>query len=124
MGLDQWIFKKDPEFDYESGEQCDDESVIYWRKAYAIHNYMEELYDGVRNCGNYPITIGELKKLRNTCQKVFDDHSLAEELLPDIDPYEQYDRWYFMQIENTITQINNLIKTHEPDDEYYYHAWW
>ena len=124
MGLDQWIFKKDPEFDYDSDEMCDDESVIYWRKAYAIHHYMEELFNGVENCGNYPIKLEDLIELRNTCQKIFDDHTLAKELLPDIDRYEQYDEWYFMQIRNTIDQINNLVEAHSDEDEYYYHAWW
>lgn len=124
MGLDQWIFKRDSEFDYESDEHCDDERMIYWRKAYAIHHYMENLFNDVENCGDYPITLQELKELKEVCQKIVDNHLLAEELLPDIDPYEQYDSWYFMQLENTINGINELIKKHTEGDEYYYYAWW
>lgn len=121
MGLDMWICRKDSEFDYDSGIECDDDKVIWWRNAHMIHNYMNKLFEGVQNYEEYTITLDELKDLRNRCQEVFDNHSLAEELLPD--PLKYYDKTYFIVIKNTIININNLIEQ-DNNDEYYYRAWW
>lgn len=122
MGLDQWVFRR--EIENGAGE----DSAIYWRKCNQIHGYMDNLFGGVENCGDYPITIDELKDLRKTCQEVLDNNDLAEELLPVtmgcfFGSYE-YDECYFYDLKYTIEKIDKLLENHKDGMEYYYHAWW
>lgn len=136
MGLDQWIFKRVPEndeYDEEGNIIYDDESVLYWRKCNQIHQWFDNLVGGVENCGNYPVTIDDLKQLRNDCQRVLDNHALAEEVLPVMSGFYfgsyEYDEWYFMDLKNTVDDLNKFLDLNEPldnstKDEYYYHAWW
>lgn len=124
MGLDQWIFKM------KSGAEpgCDDESVIYWRKANQIHGYMDSLFDGVEDCGNYVISINQLKDLKETCEQVLDNHSLAEDLLPPMGGFffgsYEFDEYYFDDLKFTVKSINELIENDNGEFDYYYYAWW
>ena len=130
MGLDQWIFRKeDDDVDMEGNIiEVHDIEMLYWRKANQIHGWFERLF-GVENCEEYPVTIEQIKELRDTCQKVLDNHSLAEELLPVtygcfFGSYE-YDNWYFNQLEKTVKDIDKFLELdHDESDEFYYYAWW
>lgn len=47
------------------------ESVAYWRKANAIHNwFIENVQDGKDDCGQYDVSIEQLQELVNLCKKV------------------------------------------------------
>ena len=124
MGLDQWIFKK------TDGEiTIDDESVCYWRKCNQIHKYFDTLCDGVENCGKYTVTLQDLKHLKNLCEQVLKARNAktSRKLLPHtrgsfFGAYE-YDKFYYMELEHTIKQIDEVIASDE-GDEYYYLSWW
>ena len=48
-----------------------EESVGYWRKANAIHNwFVANVQDGVDNCKDYYVGIGDLKRLLDKCLEV------------------------------------------------------
>ena len=127
MGLDQWVFK------LTNGDIThDDNSVLYWRKCNQIHNWFDNLCGGVENTGDYPICLKDLKLLRDTCQLVMDDHSLASEVLPHMrgsffGSYD-YDDCYYKELKDTVEMIDEVLVMEYGVDEnenlYYYHAWW
>lgn len=47
------------------------EDVAYWRKASAIHRwFVENVQDGVDDCGSYLVEVEQLKQLVDTCKQV------------------------------------------------------
>lgn len=122
MGLEHWILKKidDDEYEYEP--------VIYWIKRNQIHGYFDRLFGEVENCEIYPVTLDQLKDLKATCQKVLDNHELAEELLPSFGGIffgnYDYNDIYFSQLAETVEDIDRLIENDDGKTEYFYHGWW
>ena len=117
MGLDMYLIH-------------DGEEVGYWRKANQIHKwFVDNVQNGVDNCGEYKVTKEQLIELRDTCNKVLDDGNLAPELLPTRSGFffgsTGYDEWYFNDIENTKRIIDEIIET-KPDylDDLYYGSSW
>lgn len=101
------------------------EEVAYWRKANQIHNwFVENVQNGQDDCGNYDVSIEQLKKLLDLCKQVQQDHSKAEELLPTSSGFffgtTEYDDWYFEQINDTIEEIQNIIDEHDDESEIHY----
>ena len=104
--------------------------VGYWRKANAIHNwFVENVQKGEDNCQSYWVSTEDLEELRNICKQVLTDRSQADTLLPSQSGFffgsTDYDEWYFSDLENTVTIINNLLD----DDtfkcyDFYYQASW
>jgi hypothetical protein len=104
--------------------------VGYWRKANAIHNwFVENVQKGEDNCQSYWVSTDDLEELRNICKQVLTDRSQADTLLPSQSGFffgsTDYDEWYFSDLENTVTIINNLLD----DDtfkcyDFYYQASW
>lgn len=90
-------------------------NVAYWRKANQIHAWFINNYaEGVDDCK--PVYVGEryhLSILRNLCQEVIDDKSKAKELLPVSSGFffgsDEYNEYYFQDIENTIEQLDKLL---------------
>ena len=132
MGLDQWVFKRIPENEKynDDGEliECDDESLIYWRKCNQIHSWFDRVCEGVDNCGHHQITVDDLKNLREDCVKVLNDHSLAKELFPVMrgcffGSYD-YDEYYFEDLEWTKNKLDELLNEDLENEELYYFAWW
>lgn len=129
MGLDQSLFRK-------AGPGEDDfEEVAYWRKANQIHHWMEAHLNGGNstNVEHLAINLEQLAGLRQTCQRVLDDPSLAQELLPPKDGYffgsVEVDDRYLEQLRYTIKVIDEVM-AHEAalsppgSGQYYYWSWW
>jgi hypothetical protein len=150
MGLDMYLSKKtyvkqwdhqSPEEKYEvvvtkGGKPVDgikvkrvkyiEEEVGYWRKANQIHRwFVENIQNGVDDCGDYYVDSETLNKLLELCKKVEADHSLAESLLPSASGFffggTNYDEWYFEDIKNTIKILEDAI---EDGGEFYYSSSW
>ena len=99
--------------------------AIYWRKANAIHKwFVDNVQDGVDDCGNYHVGIEQLQELAETCRKVLNDKSLASELLPAQSGFffggTDYDEWYFKDLEYTATEIEKLLSIEKPEGRGYY----
>ena len=99
--------------------------AIYWRKANAIHKwFVDNVQDGVDDCGNYHVGIEQLQELAETCRKVLNDKSLASELLPSQSGFffggTDYDDWYFKDLEYTATEIEKLLSIEKPEGRGYY----
>ena len=104
--------------------------VGYWRKANQIHKwFVDNVQNGVDDCGEYKVTEEQLIELRDTCNQVLNDHSLAEELLPAQSGFffgnTDYDEWYYNSLEYTVQTINEIIndKPYCLDDLYYSSSW-
>jgi len=103
------------------------EEVGYWRKANQIHRwFVENVQDNVDNCGEYFVPKVKLEELLELCQKVKADNSLAGVLLPTGTGFffggEEYDEWYFNDIETTIEVLKEALS--DDDASYYYSSSW
>jgi hypothetical protein len=106
-----------------------EEEVGYWRKANQIHRwFVENIQNGVDNCGEYSVSKGELEELRNICTEVLNDHSKAEELLPSASGFffgnTDYDEWYYNDVEHTIEILDKIIGETNPNQDIYYSSSW
>jgi hypothetical protein len=105
------------------------EEVAYWRKANQIHNwFVEEVQNGVDDCGEYNVELEELQDLVDRCKKVLVDHALAPELLPTGRGFffggTEYDEWYYADLENTIEQLEPLLVELDAWTDLSYHSSW
>jgi hypothetical protein len=89
--------------------------VGYWRKANAVHNwFVNNVQEGVDNCGSYHVSRESLTELRDICVRVRDwPGGLAAEQLPTTSGFffgnTDYDEWYFRDIENTAKIIDECL---------------
>lgn len=103
------------------------EEVGYWRKANQIHRwFVENVQDNVDNCGEYFVPKSLLEKLLELCLVVKLNPEQAESLLPTGSGFffggEEYDEWYFNDIETTIEVLKEALS--DDDASYYYSSSW
>ena len=156
MGLDMYMYRRsyihsgdyiNPEYREEikmtrGGKEVDTskvkyivEEVGYWRKANQIHKwFVDNVQNGVDNCGEYLVEEDQLANLLETCKLILDkDPGKASILLPVQSGFffggTDYDQEYFKDLENTVKIIESLF---EPDldggsylkgDIYYSSSW-
>lgn len=157
MGLDMYLTKKhyvqkwdhipaEEQFDVDVKKGGDDYDYInpqkityieeeagYWRKANQIHGwFVENVQDGVDECQETHVKIGDLKSLLCVCKEVLNNRDRAEELLPVTSGCffggREYDEYYFHDVERTVGILESIIN--EIDDEgnlpyevYYQSSW-
>ena len=100
----------------------------YWRKSNQIHKwFVDNVQGGTDDCGNYYVSRDQLKELREVCQKVLDNHALAEQLLPVSEGFffgsNNYDQWYFNDLEDTIKIIDDALAMPDGWDFEYHSSW-
>jgi len=150
MGLDMYLEKRTyvKQWDHQSAEEKHEvvvtkggqptnidpkkvkyiiEEAGYWRKANQIHRwFVDNVQNGVDNCGDYYVGSEKLAELLELCKRVKADHSLAEELLPSASGFffggTEYDEWYFNDIDNTIAILEECLEDESGD--YYYSSSW
>jgi hypothetical protein len=151
MGLDMYLSKKTyvKQWDHQSPEEKYDvvvtkggnvvegikasrvkyieEEIGYWRKANAIHKwFVDNVQEGKDDCGDYYVGDDDLQNLLDICKKVTADNSLAESLLPCQSGFffggTEYDEWYFKDISNTITILEEALVV--KGGEIYYSSSW
>ena len=107
-----------------------EEEIGYWRKANHIHNwFVENVQDGNDDCDTYSVSLEDLKELLNVCNKILEDSSLAEELLPRTQGFFfgsiEYDEYYYDSIRYTISVLKEAIEGFIPGiTTYYYRSSW
>ena len=107
------------------------EQVGYWRKANHIHAwFVDKVQDCEDDCDYHnEVSKEDLEDLLDVCQRVLNDHSLADELLPTQSGFffgsYEYDEYYFDDIKDTIEIIKNVLETTDFDKEmiYYVSSW-
>jgi len=104
--------------------------IAYWRKANAIHGwFVKHVQDGLDECQTRHVSLEQLQKLKDICEKVLADISLAPELLPATRGFffgaYEYDEWYTTDLRNTVNKLDKILKN--PDAKKWfieYHASW
>ena len=101
----------------------------YWRKANAIHKwFVDNVQDGEDNCSECYVDQSNLQRLRELCEQVLEDNSLAEELLPAQAGFffggTDYDAWYFADLKNTVEIIKPLLGEEFKSWSFYYQSSW
>jgi len=129
------------------------EEVAYWRKANSIHNFfVEEVQEGVDDCGEYYVEMEILKKLINFCKediKKIESRPYATETYTDFfskeeKRYKKYDvdtellnlqptqgfffgsceidEFYVNDLKETIEMISPLLE--DKRNDYFYKSSW
>ena len=103
--------------------------VGQWRKANQIHQwFVDNCQGGEDDCREAFVDRGQLIELRDLCDKVLADHSLAGELLPTASGFffgsTDYDEWYFNDIEDTVLIINEVLVNVPAEYDFYYGSSW
>lgn len=104
-------------------------SVGYWRKENAIHQwFVDNCQDGVDDCRESFVSHDQLKELKERCEKVLADHSLADELLPTTDGFffgsTDYDDWYFTGLQETVEIVDTCLSPQYENWEFTYQSSW
>lgn len=104
-------------------------SVGYWRKANAIHGwFVQEVQEGEDDCKEYYVSREKLEELKNLCEQVLANRSLAAELLPSTSGFffggTEYDDCYFSDLELTVEIVNDTLLLSEKDWNFYYQSRW
>ena len=91
-----------------------------WRKANAIHKwFVDNVQNGQDDCNAYYVSSEQLKKLKEICEQVLNDHSKAEELLPTTSGFffgsTDYNEYYFDDIKYTIDILNDCLQEDEKE---------
>lgn len=109
------------ELSYEAG---------YWRKANAIHQwFVENVQDGVDDCGEYIVYTEQLEKLLELVNEVLRNKDKASELLPTANGFFFgsliYDEGYFDDLIQTKAIIENVLSMEDSSryDIYYSSSW-
>lgn len=98
------------------------QEVAYWRKVNHIHKwFVDNVQDGVDDCGRYTVTRKQLNDLLQLCKDVIKSDKekyMKSPLLPTKSGFffgaVEYDDWYFKSIEMTIEYLTEALKL--PDD--------
>jgi hypothetical protein len=103
------------------------EEAGYWRKANQIHQwFVENVQDGIDNCGEYYVSAEKLRELLALCKSIQNQPAVAEEVLPTASGFffggTEYDEWYYKDIENTIQILNEALA--DTNGDYYYSSSW
>jgi len=99
----------------------------YWRKSNQIHNwFVENLADGVDECQKIFVNRESLENLRDLCNQVLADNSLAKDLLPTGAGFFfgslEYDEYYFSDLKQTVEIIDRCLAS--KFDYFDYQASW
>lgn len=102
--------------------------VGYWRKANQIHSwFVENCQRGVDECQETNITKDNLIELLDICERIKENTGLAAELLPASTGFffgsEEYDEYYFQNIDDTIDILKRAIPLFENYDITYRSSW-
>lgn len=102
--------------------------VAYWRKSNQIHNwFVTFVQDGNDNCQKHIVYRDRIEELRDLCVEVLEDNSKAEELLPNCEGFffgsQEYDEYYFGDLQNTVEMLNRALELPETYDLYYQSSW-
>lgn len=144
MGLDMYL-KGKVYLDYNSTNRAEIAKMIdlpefeansveielgYWRKANHIHKwFVDNVQNGVDNCGEYFVSREDLETLLLICKQALEDKTKAASLLPTQQGFffggQEYDDWYFDDLESTIEILDKALKFYnEKIVDIYYRASW
>jgi hypothetical protein len=104
-------------------------SVMYWRKANAIHKwFVDKVQGGVDDCSEFEVSLEQLEQLLAVIDTVLDNPNLAGELLPPQVGFffggSEVDDWYLAQLQTTQSELQELFTRDWKSWDFYYRASW
>jgi hypothetical protein len=104
-------------------------SVMYWRKANAIHKwFVDKVQGGVDDCSEFEVSLEQLEQLLAVIDTVLDNPNLAGELLPPQAGFffggSEVDDWYLAQLQTTQSELQELFTQDWKSWDFYYRASW
>jgi hypothetical protein len=102
----------------------------YWRKANHIHKwFVDNVQNGVDNCGEYHVSVEDLEKLLALVNEVLAHTQKAKELLPTTNGFffgsDLYDDGYYDDLIHTKAIIENVLSIpHVHMYDFYYSSSW
>lgn len=105
-----------------------EEEIMYWRKDNHIHQwFVDNCQDGEDDCREAYISREQLRELITVINKVLEDNSKAEDLLPRQQGFffgsKEYDEWYFKSLQDTKEVLEDELSS-DVLGEYYYSSSW
>ena len=110
------------------------EEAAYWRNANHIHQwFVDNVQDGEDDCGNYEVTISQLKELIALCEQVLEkkDNAFSDANLPTQEGFffgdTEYRDYIYEDCADTIKMLNEALEgVFENDYEvsFEYHSSW
>jgi hypothetical protein len=103
--------------------------VGYWRKSNQIHQwFVDNCQGGEDDCRASHVDRAQLIELRDLCEKVLADNSLANELLPCQGGFffgsTEYDEWYYSDLRDTVLIVNECLSGIGEEWDFYYQSSW
>lgn len=143
MGLDMYL-KGKVYLDYNSTNRAEIAKMIdlpefeansveielgYWRKANHIHKwFVDNVQNGVDNCGEYFVSKTDLEMLLTVCEQVLKNVTNANTLLPTQSGFffgsVEYDDWYIEDVQDTIEIIKRALSLDSKLIDFYYRSSW
>lgn len=104
-------------------------TIIYWRKANAIHRwFVDYTQDGVDECQYTNVHSESLMDLLDRCEQVSASPSSARELLPSQGGFffgsTDYDEWYFRDVKETAEKIRRQVAAVPAGSGFAYRSSW
>jgi hypothetical protein len=133
--FDVAVKKGDDDYNFINPEKVKyiEEEIGYWRKANHIHKwFVENVQDGIDECQESHVGIGDLKSLLCLCKEVLENRDKASSLLPTQSGFffgdTQYDEYYFGDVEHTVRILESILNDVSEDGylpyEVYYSSSW
>ena len=113
-----------------SGKQVKQIEVeaMYWRKSNQIHKwFVDNVQDGTDNCGNYSVSVEQLKELRDLILEAIKTKD-AKLLPPQVGFFfgnNDIDNYYWEDLRSTASGIEQMLNDFPAEQwEYEYHSSW
>lgn len=119
MGLDIFISERD-----KKTRDIVSQDFLYYRKSNFLFAYFQNVANKVKYDQIYTCTISkeELEDIADRCEKIINNHTLAEELLPTMEGFffgsTDYDEMYFDKIEEVYIDFKHILASQFDFDNY------
>lgn len=103
--------------------------VAYWRKANHIHKwFVDHVQDGNDDCEEYRVSRDQLQLLLDNCKLVLMNKEEAPKLLPRQEGFffgsYEYDEYYWLDIQDTIEQLEKILNEYPEEWDFKYQSSW
>lgn len=125
MGLDMYMYRHNKgDFDDERVE------VAYWRKHNALHGFLNSLQpQDIEDLEIVPLSKDNLEEILDLSKAIMRKDLDPELSMPTFGGFffgtYEYDDWYYNRTQDTIDQIEKILKETDFEKQaIYYQAWW
>ena len=109
------------------------EEIAYFRKVNFLVKFIETYYTGreLENCEPFEIDKEGILELKDRCEKVLKDHTLAKELLPTQEGFffgnTDYNNAYYEDVAKVLDKCDEILerfKSLQPDEYITFDIWY